>query len=339
MGQTMNIGSARVGRGQSGFGWIPVTRRSSGEMLSIGVHIVNGAEDGPVLGLFATSHGDEAYAIEVIRAAIQRLDPSAFRGAVVAIPVANPVAFESFTRATGQGMNTDKNNMNRVFPGSPDGWLTEQLAYAVSTGFLSRLDCLIDFHCGGMETAIDYMLIEDRADAIGEQELRLSKLYGTDLLFLMEKRVHSGTVTQYAHEQGIPAIVAELGGCFPLGNSYLDRCVQGVLNVMIGLGMIGGEAVLPREQVLMRDRALVRPRNGGLFIPEVGFDMLGQAVPKNAMLGRVISPHSFEELEVLKAPYEETVLIMLRGVLSRVNPGDYGYILGDRGTADVISNA
>ena len=68
-------------------------------------------------------------------------------------------------------------------------------------------------------------------------------------------------------------------------------------------------------------------------------DMLGQAVPKNAMLGRVISPHSFEELEVLKAPYEETVLIMLRGVLSRVNPGDYGYILGDRGTADVISNA
>ncbi len=76
---------------------------------------------------------------------------------VVAVPVANPVAFETGTRTTGQGWNTDMNNMNRVFLGAADGWVTQQLAAALSANVLGQLDALIDYHCGA-NTSINYTL-------------------------------------------------------------------------------------------------------------------------------------------------------------------------------------
>lgn len=321
------------------FEWLPVTARSSGETLSIGLHALEGAAAGPTLGLFSTSHGDEAYAVLVIREVLRRLDPAKLKGRVLAIPIGNPVAFESFTRTTGQGMNTDKNNMNRVFPGAAEGWLTEQMAHVVSTRFVSQLDYLLDFHCGGSETAIDYVLTHAGGGEVGERSRELSRAFGTDILFEHAAAVHHDTLTDYAISQGIPSVIVESGGS-PVAKdpAYLEKYVQGVMNVMIEIGMLEGEMVLPEQQYLMRRRVLVRPVNGGLFIPEVGFERLGKSVKGGTVLARVISAHSFEEYDVFTAPYEDTIMIMMRGELSRVNPGDYAYILGDLSSSEVIRN-
>jgi predicted deacylase len=321
------------------FEWLPVSARASGETLSIGMHSVEGTSSGPTLGLFSTSHGDEAYATLIIREVLRRVDPSRLRGRVLAIPIGNPVAFESFTRTTGQGMNTDKNNMNRVFPGTPEGWLTEQMAHVVSTRFVSQLDYLLDFHCGGSETAIDYVLTHAGGGAVGERSRELSRAYGTEILFEHAAAVHGGTLTDHAMSRGVPSVIVESGGS-PIASdaAYLEKYVQGVINVMIEVGMLDGEKVLPRQQSLMRRRVLVRPFNGGLFVPEVGFERLGLSVKGGTVLGRVISAHTFEEFDVFTAPYEHTVMIMMRGVVSRVNPGDYAYILGDLSSAEVFEN-
>lgn len=316
--------------------WHTVTLRASGEPLRIAMHHIEGrAGKGPTLGLFSTSHGDEAYALLIIREVLRRIHPDRLKGSVLAVPVGNPVAFESFTRTTGQGMNTDKNNLNRVFPGTPDGWLTEQMAHVISREFVSRIDSLIDFHCGGLETAIDYILVEERDGEVGQRSVELAYTYGTDLLFFTPTAAHSGTLTQYAHSQGIPSVTAELGGCAYDRPGYLERCVRGTLNVMARLGMIDAEVETPERQMVMRRRTLLRPKNGGLFIPEAGFEKLGKSVPGGTVLARVVSAQTFEELEVLSAPFDSTVLIMMRGVLSRVSPGDYAYILGDGSSAEI----
>lgn len=321
------------------FEWLPVTTRASGETLSIGLHTLEGAGDGPTLGLFSTSHGDEAYAVLVIRELVRRLDPARLRGRLLAIPIGNPVAFESFTRTTGQGMNTDKTNMNRVFPGTESGWLTEQMASVVTSRFVSRLDYLLDFHCGGSESAIDYVLTHAGDGEVEQRSRELSLVFGTDLLFEHAAAVHHDTLTDHAIGRGIPSVIVESGGS-PLAAdpTYLEKYVQGVLNVMIEVGMLEGEPILPDRQYLMRRRVLVRPVNGGLFVPEVGFERLGKTVRGGTVLARVVSAHTFEELDVFTAPYDETVLIMMRGLLSRVNPGDYAYILGDLASAEVIEN-
>ncbi len=319
--------------------WAPVTTRASGETLRLAIHTLRGAADGPTLGLFSTSHGDEAFTVQVIRAVLERIDPARLRGTIRALPVGNPVAFESFTRSTGQGMNTDKTNLNRVFPGNPRGWLTEQIAHVISTSFVEGLDALIDFHCGNTETAIDYILLEHDDSPVGRASAELSRLCGTDLLYTAPTPEQGGTLSQYAKSKGIPAVIAQLGGNVPDPKAYIERCFVGVRNVLVHLGMLEGEIVLPPKQTMLSGpRTLLAPHHGGLFLPEVGFDMLGKTVPKGTVLGRVISPHTFDELEVLRAVYDETILIMLRGVMSRVNPGDYAYILCNGAVAETLRN-
>lgn len=319
--------------------WAPVTTRASGETLALAIHGLQGASPGPTLGLFSTSHGDEAFTVRVIAAVLERIDPASLRGAIRALPVGNPVAFESYTRSTGQGMNTDKTNLNRVFPGTPKGWLTEQLAHVISTEFVAGLDALVDFHCGNSETAIDYILIEADDSPVGQASVALSKLCGSDLLYTAPTPEQHGTLSQYAKSLGIPTVVAQWGGNVPAPEVYIDRCFVGIRNLLIHLGMLDGEIVLPREQLMMGGpRTLLAPHHGGLFVPEVGFDQLGKTVSKGTVLGRVLSAQTLEVLEVLEAVYDQTVLIMLRGLTSRVNPGDYAYILGNGATAERIVN-
>lgn len=320
------------------FEWLPVTRRSSGETLSIGMHTIQGTKDGPTLGLFSTSHGDEAFPILIMREVLRRIDPATLKGRILAIPIGNPVAFESFTRTTGQGMNTDKNNMNRVFPGTPEGWLTEQMADVITTQFVNQIDYLLDFHSGGLESGIDYVLTHAGDDPTNVSSQELSRIYGTEILFEHANKVHSDTLTDFTISKGIPSAVVEVGGSFTDEAGYLEKCVRGVFNTLVHLGMLPGTVELPARQYMMRRRVLVRPKNGGMFVPEVGFDRLGKTVPGGTVLARVICAHSFEELDVFTAPYEETVMIMMRGVLSRVNPGDYAYILGDLSSAEIYTN-
>jgi hypothetical protein len=56
---------------------------------------------------------------------------------------------------------------------------------------------------------------------------------------------------------------------------------------------------------------------------------LGTIVPRGHVLGRVFSAYTFEELEVFTAPFARTVLILLRGAVTHVQIGDYGYMLGE----------
>lgn len=320
--------------------WAPVTTRASGETLSLAIHTLRGSRPGPTLGLFSTSHGDEAFTVQVIKQVLDGIDPGELRGEIRAMPVGNPVAFESYTRTTGQGMNTDKTNLNRVFPGTPAGWLTEQIAHVISTEFLPGIDSLIDFHCGNSETAIDYILVERDDSEAGRASLALSKLCGTDLLYTAPTPEQYGTLSQHAKSLGIPTVIAQLGGNVPDPASYIERCFVGVRNVLIHMGMLDGAIVLPpRQTMLSGKRTLLAPHHGGLFVPSVGFDQLGKTLPRGTVLGHVYSPHTLEVLEVLEAAYDQTVMIMLRGVTSRVNPGDYAYILCNGATGETIVNS
>jgi len=331
-----------VPAGKRGFTWIPVTTTARGSELRLPLHIANGSEDGPTLGLCCVVHGDAMYPVEIVRNALEKVDLNQLRGRILAIPVANPVAFESGTRATGLGLDTDKNNLNRVFPGNPDGWLTEKIAFAITEHFFSELDFLIDFHCGGLDHAIDYTRIDKPPTPYGDKVLEVSRMYGSEVLCIMEyesaRRDFPGTLTGLAEEKNVVAVLSEIGGNMMFNDpKYLERTTDGIFNVMRHCGMLEGEAVLPEKQSVIHERCLLRPQCGGLFYPRVGYDKLAQTVPGGTVLAEVISPYTFERLEVMTAPYESTMLISMRGDFSRVNPGDYAYILGNASTADILS--
>ncbi len=136
-----------------------------------------------------------------------------------------------------------------------------------------------------------------------------------------------------AAQKGIPFFTAELGGGSFLDQHYLEHGVRGVRNVLKQLGMLQGEVERPPEQIVVTEMAVLRPRFGGVLYPELGLDQLGKEVAGGTLLGRVVSPYTFETLEEIRAPYERGVIILLRGGMMRVHPGDYGYMVANLATA------
>ena len=291
---------------------IPVTTLASGRELFIPLHRLEGRSAGPTLGLTAVVHGDEPLTNEVIRQVLMRVDPAALRGTILAVPVVNALAFESLTRHTP----IDQLDLNRNFPGSPSGWLSEQIAHVLSTRFVSHLDVHVDLHTGGVFPTVDYVYLF-------EKSRELSLAFGSRFLFA-PTQPYQGTFAVPARERGIPFFTAELGGGSFLDAHYIEHGVRGVLNVLTQLGWAAAFFV-PEKYF--------RPRVGGVLYPEIGLDQLGAEVPGGTLLGRVLSPYTFETLEEIRAPFERGIMILLRGGIMRVNPGDYGYMVANAATA------
>src|SRR5262247_3884566 len=126
---------------------LDVTRLASGADLRLGLHVVTGAKAGPTLGILTTVHGDETMGLMAVRRLLQELDVAALSGRVAAIPVANPLAVSVFNRQTPE--QHGRTDLHEVFPGNPDGNLTQRMASVITTQLLDRVDALIDIHCGG----------------------------------------------------------------------------------------------------------------------------------------------------------------------------------------------
>jgi predicted deacylase len=333
--QTVRIGDKTVDAGHSGIGYINVATMPRGDELQIAVHVVNGATQGPTLGISCTSHGDEAYGILVIREVLGRLDPMKLRGKVIAIPVLNPIAFESGTRLTGVSLITNEDNLNCVFPGHPEGSLAARMAHGIKQEFADQLDCLLDFHCGGVDGDIDYTLAKDCAGELGQSVRAVVEAYGSPIVqYYKEMAINMAPVTTLADvvlERGVPALAPMCGGgpTYLLKPEVLERSTKGVLNVMKYLCMLDGEMSLPVDQLLVKTKVVIRHKHGGYFLPALGTDSTGATVAQGTLLGQTISPYTFEILEEIRAPFAPTVLIMTRTCLSRVAPGDYAYIVAD----------
>lgn len=298
--------------------WIEVGTLATGLPLRIAVHDIRGARPGPTVGITASVHGDEVAPIEALRRLLAEIDPGQIAGRLLVAPVVNPLAFQSHTRHTPQDMQ----NLNRAFPGDPNGWLTEQLGHAFVEQFLDGLDVLLDLHAGGAMATVDYAYIEN--------DEALSRTFDTP--FLYRGPGYQGTLSAEAVKRDIRCVVTELGGGLLADEQYAERTLSGLENALRHVGMLEGDVVDFGPKTIIDELAVIRPHHGGLLVPAVGLDQLGTAVPGGTLLGTVVNAQSFEVLEEIRAPFEVSLLVLLRGVATHVEAGDYAYMVG-RGAA------
>jgi uncharacterized protein len=299
---------------------VPVATIANGHTLELFIHtLVGRAGDGPRLGVMAGIHGDEPLGVETVRRFVEELDIESFRGELALLPVANPYALQSLTRNTP----LDMNNLNRVFPGSADGMLTEQLAHSICEHWLPRFDYLIDMHSGGNLATVDYVYLHDDG--------ALSRAFGCELLFRGPS--FPGSFGDYARDQGVATVVSELGGGQQRNEHYIQKGLRGIRNVMKQLGMLDGEPELPERQVVVDEMTVARPHHGGLMLSELDATHLGEKVARGTVVARIVSPYTFEELEVVTAPFDPTILVLVREQVTKVDPGDYGFMFANGASA------
>src|ERR1017187_4981609 len=120
------VGSATARTGQKATGYIGVPAGVDAA-ASIPVIVVNGARPGPVLALVAGSHGTEYASILALQKLAQAADPAELSGTLIIVPLIN---VPSFAQKVPHVNPVDGKNMNRFYPGRPDGTQTERVSWA-----------------------------------------------------------------------------------------------------------------------------------------------------------------------------------------------------------------
>src|SRR5580693_5625550 len=217
---------------------LPAVVRRTLKLAGLEVPLVEatGSGDGPVLTVIAGVHGCEYASMAGVRRWLHDLERQELRGRVRAVPVLNVTAFAARSPFV---VPEDGKNLNRCFPGNPDGTLGERLAYDTFSQLISGSDALIDAHCGDMVEALQPFAFYEAGPA--EARARdLATAYGLPYVIRQEKgpdRAVSGTSSGAAAEAGIPAITAEAGGCGLVEEYAVALHVAGLNAVLSVLGM------------------------------------------------------------------------------------------------------
>ncbi|GAB2961124.1 succinylglutamate desuccinylase/aspartoacylase family protein [Saccharothrix stipae] len=307
-----SIGPLTVAPGERAQGMIPVGASTYGVDMGIPLIVVNGAHPGPVLCVDAGVHGDEYDGQQAVRQVLAETDPATLRGTLVGIPCLNTPAFEAAARTSG----LDHANLNRIFPGDPDGSYSFRLAAAFVAQVVPAIDALVDLHTGGAYGEIAPLTIvqggyEDLATGIGLAA-------GHELIWKGGK--WGGTVRHPALAAGKAAITIEVGG-----GTYRDRNVEthvdSVRNIMRHLGMIDG-AVRLRDSYTVVTGTFARSAAGGFFLAHAE---PGEQCEEGDLIGRVVD-HYGATLEEVRADWDGIVLWVRR--IRTVRPGDEVVIFG-----------
>jgi predicted deacylase len=300
----------------------PVTTLASGQLLTVVTHVLRGASAGPVVGILSGLHGDELSTAEVVLSVRERVAIDDLAGTLLLVPMANALSFESGTRSTP----LDMVNLNRVFPGNPRGTVSEKLAHTLCETFLAPCDVLFDLHSEPDAMAIRccYAAVPD--DDYGRRALDLAKASGCPIIYVTNST--AGTLAGAARERSILAVVPETGGPMPGAAGLLAEALEEIFNMLRWLQVLPGNPGGGADATIVDTVAHVRAPTGGLFRPAVGFDAVGRPVREATVLGTVVSPYTGETLAAIAAPFAESWIMMARGRVSRVHPGDPLYIIG-----------
>ena len=322
------VPAAVAGRAASGpgFRWIEVAQLANGAPLRLPLHEVRGRRPGPTLGVTAAVHGWEILGIEVVRRLLERVGVD-FAGRILAIPVANPPAFQSQSRYSP----LDSQDLDHVFPGGTGGWVTPRIAHHITRELIEPADIFIDIHGGDHSCTVNYAMGSSREVAL-ETGFPVVRVL-TDV-FRGAANL-SGTTMGHAMSLGKRTMGFEIGAGYQADETCIETALRGVLNAMRTTGMLEGPPELPKQQWLVRNTRILRVDHGGLFLPSLPIDRLNQPVAGGTVLGRVVDPYTLEPLQTLLAPWERGVLMMHKAGIAMVEAGLWVFNVGDLATAEV----
>jgi len=267
---------------------------------------ITGTTDGPVLTLIAGVHGCEYASMAGLRTWASTLEGRELRGRIRAVPVLN---LPSFRARTPFVVPDDGKNLNRCFPGDPSGTLADRLAYDTFTKIITGSDALIDMHAGDMVEALQPFALYDAGP--GEAWARdMATAYGLGYVIRQEPgpdRAVSGTSSSAAAEIGIPAIIAEAGGCGLVERPAVEAHVRGLNRVLALLGMSPGDPGGGPPPTYLRRFLWLHCRDAGWWEPSV---TVGGAVAEGQVIGTVSSIDGTQVLETITAPADGVVMFM-----------------------------
>ncbi|MBQ4310419.1 MAG: succinylglutamate desuccinylase/aspartoacylase family protein [Oscillospiraceae bacterium] len=267
-----------------------------GENLNIRKKRIKNGTGRTRLSLVTGTHGDElegqylTYLVgSYLEKHIDMLD-----GIIDIYPALNPMGIDSITR----GIPMFDLDMNRVFPGSKDGTMTEVICNSIVEDILGS-DMCVDIHSSNifLKEIPQIRISVPTAEAL----IPYAEMMNVDLIWVHESAtVLESTLAHTLNSRGTKTLVVEMGVGMRITKEYCYQLFDGVLNLMKNLGMWKGDVNRIHKPLLSVNRnvGFVNSDAAGIFVPCVNF---GDTVRKGEHIGDVVDPLSSQIVENVNA--------------------------------------
>lgn len=252
-------------------------------------------------------HGDELEGQLVCFEVARKIkeSPEKLLGTVDLYPALNPLGIDSVTRGI-PGFDLD---MNRIFPGVPDGAMTEYIATRIVKD-LEGSDLCMDIHASNIYLT---ELPQIRINELHKEKLvPLAKEANVDFVWVHgANTVLESTLAHSMNSRGVPTLVAEMGVGMRLTPAYANQLTEGIFNLMRKLHIWKEEPIAVRKPIVSEKPEEICYLNApvsGLFLKKKEHNV---RLKKGEEIGAVLNPYTGEVLERITAP-EAGLLFTIR---------------------------
>ena len=206
--------------------------------ISLPTTIINGNKPGKTMLITAGVHAEEYSGIEAAMELAAGLRTDLVVGTILIVKVVN---LPAFLKRSGSGGITDGKNLNRQFPGNPEGSEMERLAWVISEKLFAKADYYIDLHSGDfyeeLTPFVYYAGVAEKEVADKSREMAQQ----VDVPYMVRSSVASGGAYNHAASIGIPSIVIKRGGMGQWNPEESGSTRRDVRNILCHLGMYEAE--------------------------------------------------------------------------------------------------
>lgn len=295
--------------------WKPASN-ISGLTSATPVLVINGAKAGPTVCLTAAVHGDELNGIEIIRRVMYNIDPALLTGRLIGVPVVNLLGFQRNTRYL-----PDRRDLNRFFPGDPNGSLASRIAYSLFNEVIQYCDQLIDLHTGSLNRT---NLPQIRADMSIPSVAEF--IHNFDGMIVVNSVGSEGMLRTAANKIGITAITLEVGESMRIQVDQIEAGTYSINTFLDRVNMYSRLFNWGKAQPAYYKSQWIRVQMGGILFSQ---RHLGDFVKQGDILGAVTNPINNKSSDI-----RSTVNGRIIGMATDqvVMPGFAAYHIGIRST-------
>lgn len=309
---------------QAGYLRAPLSRNTSGwGVVEIPVvSLKNGS--GPTVLFTGGVHGDEYEGPIAISRLARSLDPAAIQGRVIMVPALNIPAVMNDTRLSP----IDNRDMNRCFPGNPQGTFSEMLAHFVDAVLLPLVDISVDLHTAGHsgDSALSTNMHYVADTALRERTMAAAAAFGAPYNVVFWGVDEGATLTSSVERRGILSLGTELGGWGRVNVEGVRIAERALTNILKHSGLMEGEPdTRQRDGSPGTRHMMVRDSAGYSFAPAGGLfeprNVVGDACRAGDLAGYL---HFVEDIDraPLEVRYRRDGVLWMSAGPGRVQRGD-----------------
>jgi len=264
--------------GGKGWGYVNVVDTLAAK-VDMPVMVVNGASSGPTLAVTAGLYPLEHCGVEAAGRLYAEVDPQQLTGKLLIVPVVNmPVLqFRTPMFALTKSLSPiDGKDINELFPGNPNGTVSDILVHKLFHDVILASDLHVDLRGGEItESHLMHTIYLEGFGNLTTTAKQMAAVFGLPYIIFEPEYARPGPLVYEAMARGIPSIVSESGLGFnpqPREEEVAGH-VSGVLNLLKHFGMLPGEVKRPKQQrFLLPDRIELAAPATGIFkhIPDQG---------------------------------------------------------------------